>query len=236
MIGLIAREPVEARKFIEEITRQARFGVHSPHSHGYGIAIWRGGEWMKLCEQRPVWEGAASALAEVSGTAIVLHARLASEGMPVNLNKLHPFFEPEAGGPGTMFCHNGTLLRHDRLKPANGSWARGADATDSEKYFEVFARHHAATGSLDEGLRAAVNEILAADTDPTSLNTIVTNGAAMLAYKGKVLTANTHYHTLYAHADQRIAVVSTEKFDLGDGVGEWVQLQDGEYRRIALCE
>jgi hypothetical protein len=58
----------------------------------------------------------------------------------------------------------------------------------------------------------------------------VTDGSELVAYRGEVLPENTHYHTLFAHADDAMAVVSTERFDL-DGGGEWQALPVGVHRR-----
>src|ERR1043166_1835805 len=108
MIGVIARQPVPAGPYLDALIRQARGGVNSPHADGCGIAILRDGHWLHVREQCPMWESSLEQYRTVSGTAMILHARLASPGTPINLGKLHPFYHPDPA-PGVMFCQNGTI-------------------------------------------------------------------------------------------------------------------------------
>src|SRR5436305_1168709 len=136
MIAIVAREPVAAGPFLEELAIQSRDGADAPHGDGFGAAIFTGGHWLHLREQCPIWDRSAAALGTISGTLMLLHARKASDPATVNLTKLHPFCRP-GGGHGIMFCQNGTIRQHEKMQTQ-----LDASAIDTEKYFDVVMRHY----------------------------------------------------------------------------------------------
>lgn len=225
MIGVVSRRPLEAGPYIGALSRQAQHGQLAPHGDGYGLALLRDGHWLHIREQCPIWDGALEGLAAVPATVMLLHARLASPGMPINLTKLHPFCQPGAP-PGVMFCHNGTIRNHAALRTN-----LGADAIDTEKYFDIFMRRYALEPDLGKALEDAAAEIWSGGCDPTSLNALVSGGRELVTYKGPVLPENIGYHTLFLHEEPEASVISTEPFHTSEFThSQWTAI-DGIYRK-----
>jgi predicted glutamine amidotransferase len=206
MIGVIAREPVLAAPYVEELVRQAREGIESPHADGYGLAIFTDGHWLHVREQCCLWQGALGSLASVRGTAMLLHARKASDPTTINLTKLHPFCWPGTGA-GLMFCQNGTIRKHENI-PSR----LDASAIDTEKYFDLVIQRYETTRDLGQAVLDAASQIEACGGDATSLNCLLSDGRELVAYKGRILPQNEGYHVLCVQEKPGISIVSTEPF------------------------
>jgi predicted glutamine amidotransferase len=222
MIGVIAREPVAARPFLNELATQSRDGSEAPHGDGFGAAIFTGGHWLHVREQCPAWEVSLAALGTIEGTLMLLHSRKASDPATINLTKLHPFCADH--GPGVMFCQNGTIRQPEKMRTHLDD-----SAIDTEKYFDVLTRHYKTSGDFGKAFLGAAEEIKSCGADPTSLNALVSDGKELVAYKGEILAENCCYHTLFVREKPDISVVSTEPFQ-GEEEGKWRALE-GVYRR-----
>ncbi len=223
MIGVIARDPIAMGPFLAALQDQARSGVEAPHEDGYGIAVFTGSHWLNLHEQCPIWDNAFPSMSGIQGTVLILHARKASPGTPINLTKLHPFCcadEP----PGVMFCQNGTIRKPERLSEGGNP-----SAIDTEKYFDRVIYHRSVAGDYGQALQDTDGDIRAMGGDPTSLNAFLSDGRELIAWKGAVLPENVNYHTLYVREGLGMAVVTTETFEM-EGTGEWSPLE-GLWRR-----
>jgi predicted glutamine amidotransferase len=207
MIAVVAREPVLVAPFLKELAAQSRKGVESPHGDGYGAAIFTDGHWLHVREQCPIWEGALASLGAVRGTLLLLHARKASDPTSINLTKLHPFCWP-GHGAGLMFCQNGTIRKHQNISCPNLE----ACAIDTEKYFDLVTRRYGTSRDLAQSVTGAVEEIERAEADATSLNCFASDGRELVAYKGRILSQNGCYHTLFVNEQPNLAIVSTEPF------------------------
>ena len=223
MIAVVSREPLAAGPFLQELAVQSRDGAQAPHGDGFGAAIFTGSHWLHVREQCPAWDVSLSALGTIEGTLMLLHSRKASDPTTINLTKLHPFCR--AGrGPGVMFCQNGTIRQHERMRTR-----LDGTAIDSEKYFDVVMRHYEAAGDFGKAFLGAAEEIKSCGADPTSLNAYLSDGKELVAYKGDILAENCCYHTLFVKEDPVMSVVSTEPFDDTDK-GRWLPVE-GVYRR-----
>ncbi len=223
MIAVVAREPIVAAPFLEELAAQSRMGVESPHGDGFGAAIFTGGHWLHVREQSPAWAVALEAFGKIRGTLMLLHSRKASDPTTINLTKLHPFCWP-GFGQGVMFCQNGTIRKHEKIQTR-----LDASAIDTEKYFDVVIRHYEKSKDFGEAISAAAEEIERCGADATSLNAFLSDGKELVAYKGKILEQNSCYHTLFVKEEAGISVVSTEPFH-GEKKEQWKALE-GVYRR-----
>ncbi|MGZ4963458.1 MAG: class II glutamine amidotransferase [Limisphaerales bacterium] len=223
MIAVVSQKPVACGRFLDELAKQSCGGIESPHGDGFGAAIFTNGHWFHVREQCPVWDAARSALNSIEGTILLLHSRKASDPTSINLTKLHPFCWP-GKGQGIMFCQNGTIRKHDRLKSS-----LGPDAIDTEKYFDIVIRNYKQKNDLADAVVEAANEIYAADADTTSLNSCISDGRELVCYKGRILPQNVGYHTLYVHEEPGLAVVSTEMFE-GSKPKDWKPLE-GVFRK-----
>jgi predicted glutamine amidotransferase len=225
MIGVVSRAPVPCGQFLDELVKQSRYGMEAEHGDGYGVALFTGGHWLHVREQCPVWEGALDGLREVLATIMILHSRKASDRTTIELTKLHPFAWP-GRPPGVMFCQNGTIRHHERLRTrAPGS------AIDTEKYFDLVIQQLETGAPLDSSVAAAAREIDEAGADPTSLNAMLSDGKELVAYKGRILPENEEYHTLWTADAADASVVTTERFDWGGAA--WSPLEGTWTRRYA---
>src|SRR5437763_1758428 len=105
-------------------------------SFSFDLDFWRLRRINLLQLSVKVWDAARSALNSIEGTVLLLHSRKASDPTSINLTKLHPFCWP-GKGKGIMFCQNGTIRKHERLKSS-----LGPGAIDTEKYFDIVIRHY----------------------------------------------------------------------------------------------
>jgi predicted glutamine amidotransferase len=223
MIAVVSEKPVACGPFLDELAKQSCGGVESPHGDGFGAAIFTRGHWFHVREQCPVWDAARSALNSIEGTILLLHSRKASDPTSINLTKLHPFCWP-GKGQGIMFCQNGTIRKHDRLKTS-----LGPEAIDTEKYFEIVIRHYQQKQDMGDAVLAAAKEIEDAGADATSLNCCISDGHELVTYKGKILPQNAGYHTLFVHEEPGLSVVSTEVFSASK-TKDWKPLE-GLFRK-----
>jgi predicted glutamine amidotransferase len=221
MIGVIAREPVEAARFVDALVAQARDGRRPPgprsrpHEDGYGVAVFSGDHWIHIREMCPMWEGMLEASRVLRGTAMLLHARLASPSLAVDLTKLHPF-AAAINDSTLMFCHNGTIKAAQRLPVVCPD-----HATDTERYFALVQDRIRLGDGLSESLLGTVKTIYSAvGEDAVSVNALLTDGREMVAYRGRITPENSDYHTLFVAEGDGLRVVSTEPFDC-PGAGEW---------------
>ncbi len=123
-----------------------------------------------------------------------------------------------------MFCQNGTIRKHERLKTS-----LGPNAIDTEKYFDIVIRHYKHRPDLGDAILASAAEIQGVNADPTSLNCCISDGRELVCYRGKILPENAGYHTLFVHEEPGMAVVSTEIFS-GSKPKDWTPL-DGIFRK-----
>ncbi|MCX7719267.1 MAG: class II glutamine amidotransferase [Candidatus Sumerlaeaceae bacterium] len=221
MIGVLAREPVEAAQFVDALMVQARDGKRPPgprsrpHEDGYGVAVYSGGHWIHIREQCPMWVGALDASRRLCGTVMLLHARLASPDLRIDLTKTHPF-AAATNGSTLMFCHNGTIRAAERLPVACPD-----HATDTERYFALVLERVKAKQGLSDALLATAEMIYSTvGEDAVSVNALLTDGRELVAYRGRITPQNMNYHTLFVAESPALRVVSTEPFDL-PGAGDW---------------
>lgn len=223
MIAVVARAPLAAARFLEELAAQSKAGVESPHGDGFGAAIFTNGHWLHVREQSPAWGISLKALGSIEGTLMLLHSRKASDPTTINLTKLHPFCWP-GKGQGVMFCQNGTIRKHEKMQTR-----LPATAIDTEKYFDAVIKHYEQSKDFGQALVATAKEIHDDGADPTSLNAFLSDGHELVAYKGKILEQNSCYHTLFVKEEPGLSIVSTEPFR-ADNKDSWKPLE-GVYRK-----
>lgn len=210
MIGVVSSREVSLRPFFDALVEQALEGkvIGEKHGDGYGIAVLRNGHWLHVREQCPIWEAPGEQLGSLAGNILILHARLASDHSTINISKLHPFCWP-GEQPGIMFCQNGTIREHQRLKSN-----LPPDAIDTERYFDVVIRHYLDSRDLESAQLAAAEEIYSSGIDARSINALLSDGQRLIAYRGRVLPEYRDYHTLFVSQSEDSFVVSTQEFDL----------------------
>lgn len=189
------------------------------HKHGWGIAsVDRSGEVSRTVDlERAV---ASTTFVDVKDRAAdsgLLHLRLASKGLTVDIKNNHPFVD------GTYsFMHNGTIRPASAVEafidPEFANRAQGS--TDSERYFYAILSEIKKHG-LADGLRSAVTKI-SDNCEFSSINCMLLTPDYLIAAceynesDQSEWTVNSHYELRY-RADQSGVVISST----GWGHDDW---------------
>jgi len=185
-----------------ELNRNNRNFVHSD---GWGIVLGKSGkieEFYKkdiACWKDPKFLEYHNADADL----IILHARKASPGSPINCSYTHPF-EKE----GWYFCYNGTV----KNPPAN-------DHRDSEQFFQQIL------ANLQEAeVEKAIRTTLSWTKDYTALNFILANSERIFVIVKYDPTLYPEYYTMKYLQNQGQIIVSSETLSRLDGT--WTLIEN----------
>ncbi len=160
---------------------------------GWGVAwLDKNGEWRLFKETLPLAE--SDRVHEVIGKAvrgriIVAHVRLATTG-ELREENTHPWVYR-----GWVFAHNGVVDRRRLLSLIDRRYQDFEGDTDSEALFHLVVQEVEAQGDPVEGIKSAVEKILEAGVDFSSLNFIASDGRRLYALR--YATTNLEYYTLY---------------------------------------
>lgn len=157
MIGVIAAAPVPVRVLARDAPRSLA-ALSAEHGDGWGIAMHAGHGWdVRKGTSRaagcPVFEEAAEARARL----VIAHVRQKTVG-ETSLANTHPFERR-----GHVLAHNGTVRAAEQLRArASAERVREIEGqTDSERLFAFLETRIDERGSVEEGLREGVRELLA---------------------------------------------------------------------------
>jgi predicted glutamine amidotransferase len=174
------------------------------HGDGWGIVIGKSGkieEFYKkdiACWKDPKFLEYYNANTDF----VILHARRASPGSPINCSYTHPF-EKE----GWYFCHNGTIT--DTL---------AKDKRDSEHFFTLLLSNLRKRGNVINGIKDSVNHI----KEYTALNFILANNNK--AYILVKYQQYPNYYTMKYLRSENFVIASSEILPNFDG--EWVNIEN----------
>lgn len=147
----------------------------------------------------------------------LLHLRLASKGLTVDIKNNHPFVD------GTYsFMHNGTIRPASAVEAfIDAEFAnRSQGSTDSERYFYVILSEIKKLGLVD-GLRSAVTKI-SDNCEFSSINCMLLTPEYLIAVcefnegDQSEWTVNSHYELRYRHDESGVVISST-----GWGHDDW---------------
>ncbi|HBT25093.1 MAG TPA: hypothetical protein DEA58_00155 [Pseudothermotoga sp.] len=102
MIGFSFKSERSIDDFFAHLQNMAKNGKFAPHDHGWGIYALNGENVVYHRSQRPIFDDTFPSLKLNAG---IIHARKASEHLPVSILQVHPFID----NCGKAFCHNGTI-------------------------------------------------------------------------------------------------------------------------------
>ena len=188
MCGIFAftgREPDRA------LLEQAALGAGRRGPHGWG--------WAARNDDRPLvahhytvpLADSLDIVGDLSATAILGHARLATVGDWRQHDQLQPIVVA-----GYALAHNGVIRNADQLDPGH--------ATDSIALAHAYARERTAGRHPYEALDKLV---ATAEHEAWAIVVLDTNGA---------LYANRHYHPLYLHKSRGGVYLSSHRLTTGD--------------------
>lgn len=200
------------------------------HKDGWGIsAIAKNGEVSRTVDlERAVASSAFESIKDRAADSGLLHLRLASKGITVDIKNNHPFVD------GTYsFMHNGTIRPVSAVEafidPEFADRAQGS--TDSERYFYVILSEIKKHGLID-GLRSAVTKI-SDNCEFTSINCMLLTPDYLIAAcefnedDQSEWTVNSHYELRYRSDGNGVVVSST-----GWGHDDWSVL--GNHQVIVI--
>lgn len=180
------------------------------HDSGWGIVLGKAGRLTELYKKdAPCWQDPKyPAYSNVVSDFVLLHARRASPGSPVDLSHTHPF-----ESSGAYFCHNGTITD-----------PQFEDQRDSETFFHTILDRLTQGKTPETAVRHAASQMKAY----TALNLIMTN-------KDQVYVLVQHrkhpkYYTMKYAENPHYTIVSSETLPSLDGT--WTELKNGSLLRL----
>ena len=194
------------------------------HKHGWGISACstetRKTELVRDLTLAAESEKFADSANNLKSDGALLHLRLASKGLTVDLSNNHPFIYGDYS-----FMHNGTIKSIDSVqKLVDPRYLdKFISTTDSERYFFTILSCIDELG-LIEGVRKAVKTI-SANCDFTSINSMLMTPDTFIAVcefneaDASEWTVDSHYELRYSVEDGVIKVAST-----GWGKDHWTRL------------
>lgn len=187
MIGFSFKDEVDIVPFFKHLQLMAQKGKNAPHNHGWGIYAFENDVVIYHRSPRPVYE---ESLLPLKARIGILHARKASEHLPVTLLQLHPFIDNK----GKAFCHNGTIYDIPNLSIESDTLAYFTTIKDFSSHEEL--AHKVA----DVAMRYR----------HTGMNFLMINGEELIVYCG--YSGNEDYYTLW-YRDGDDFIVSSEPMD-----------------------
>lgn len=187
MIGFSFKDERGIDAFFKHLQFMAQKGKNAPHNHGWGIYALRDGVVIYHRSPRPVYEESLMPLKVKIG---ILHARKASEHLPVTFLQLHPFIDNR----GKAFCHNGTIYDIPNV----------SIESDTLAYFMAIKDF-----SSHEELARKIADV-AARYRHTGMNFLMVNDDELIVYCG--YSGNEDYYTLW-YRDEDGFIASSEPMD-----------------------
>ena len=222
MCRLLAFTSLERKSFYDVVGADFdKFvALSAEHKDGWGMA--HDGNILK--DLKPAVESPElnQSASTVMTDGALLHLRLASKGITINIDNNHPFTHGT-----TTFMHNGTIRPGNTAEQFIDEKYKGfiQGTTDSERYF------YAVLSAIDkhglvEGVRATVNSIRAI-ADYTALNIMVQTPETLIAVcefndaNKSEWSSEDHYELRFTKRGNDIVVAST-----GWGNGDWNHLDN----------
>uniref|UniRef100_A0A832I6J2 Glutamine amidotransferase type-2 domain-containing protein n=1 Tax=Pseudothermotoga hypogea TaxID=57487 RepID=A0A832I6J2_9THEM len=172
MVGFCFETNQEINGFFEHLQRMAKMGKNAPHNHGWGIYALFDDAVIYYRSPKSVYE---EELIPLKARVGILHARKASEHLPVSFMQLHPFIDNH----GKAFCHNGTIYDIPFVSIESDTFSYFVKIKDFSSYEELAERIR----NVAEGYRH------------TGMNFLMVNDDELIVYCG--YSQNEDYYTLW---------------------------------------
>ena len=176
MCRLLAFTSLERKSFYDVVGAEFEkfVALSAEHKDGWGLA--HDGQILKDLLAAKDSESLARASVETLTDGALLHLRLASKGITINIDNNHPFTYGT-----TTFMHNGTIRPADTAEQFINQKYKGliTGTTDSERFFYALLSQVDELG-LVEGVRKTVN-LIRAIADYSALNIMVQTPDTLIA-------------------------------------------------------
>ncbi len=212
MAGFSSSKGLEISKVINFTKRMASQGMESPHNDGWGIVAMNNDEKIILKSIKPIYEDEkVNFLSENQTYNLgIVHARLASSGLPKTTLQLHPFYIN-----GKYFAHNGTIKS-----------AKRENIYDSDTY-EYFENIVSFKDTID--LAQKIKDY-AQKNKYSGMNFLMIDEVEKALYVCCLYTyseRNREYFTLHYYNDDNNFIVYSEKFS-----SDYKPMENGELLKI----
>ena len=222
MCRLLAFTSLERKSFYDVVGSDFdKFvALSAEHKDGWGLA--HDGEILKDVNAAKDSDSLAQASVDTITDGALLHLRLASKGITINIDNNHPFTHGT-----TTFMHNGTIRPSDTAEQfINDKYKELiTGTTDSERFFYALLSQVDEHGLVD-GVRAIVNKIRSI-ADYSALNIMVQTPDTLIAVcefneeNKSEWSGPDHYELRFTKRGNDIVVAST-----GWGNGDWNHLDN----------
>jgi predicted glutamine amidotransferase len=176
MCRLLAFTSLERKSFYDVVGADFEkfVALSAEHKDGWGLA--HDGQILKDLLAAKDSESLARASVETLTDGALLHLRLASKGITINIDNNHPFTYGT-----TTFMHNGTIRPADTAEQFINQKYKGliTGTTDSERFFYALLSQVDELG-LVEGVRKTVN-LIRSIADYSALNIMVQTPDTLIA-------------------------------------------------------
>ena len=176
MCRLLAFTSLERKSFSDVVGAEFEkfVALSAEHKDGWGLA--HDGQILKDLLAAKDSESLARASVETLTDGALLHLRLASKGITINIDNNHPFTYGT-----TTFMHNGTIRPADTAEQFINQKYKGliTGTTDSERFFYALLSQVDELG-LVEGVRKTVN-LIRSIADYSALNIMVQTPDTLIA-------------------------------------------------------
>ena len=172
------------------------------HGDGWGIVIGRSGKIEEFYKKAvPCWKDPRFLeYYNIKPDFVIVHARKASKGTPVNCSCTHPF-ERE----NWYFCQNGTVTQ-----------LKSKEKSDSEQFFALLLANIRQNNDVKEGIKNTIKQM----KEYTALNFILANcnkSYILIKYQ-----KYPKYYTMKYLKNENYVIVSSEA--LPNFHGEWTKI------------
>ena len=222
MCRLLAFTSLERKSFYDVVGADFEkfVALSAEHKDGWGLA--HDGEILKDVNAAKDSDSLAQASVDTITDGALLHLRLASKGITINIDNNHPFTHGT-----TTFMHNGTIRPSDTAEQfINDKYKELiTGTTDSERFFYALLSQVDEHGLVD-GVRAIVNKIRSI-ADYSALNIMVQTPDTLIAVcefneeNKSEWSGPDHYELRFTKRGNDIVVAST-----GWGNGDWNHLDN----------
>ena len=222
MCRLLAFTSLERKSFYDVVGADFEkfVALSGEHKDGWGLAY--DGQILKDVNAAKDSDSLSRASVENITDGALLHLRLASKGITINIDNNHPFTHGT-----TTFMHNGTIRPSDTAEQFINDKYKDliTGTTDSERFFYALLSQVDELGLVD-GVHAIVNKIRSI-ADYSALNIMVQTPDTLIAVcefneeNTSEWSGPDHYELRFTKRGKDILVAST-----GWGNGDWNHLDN----------
>lgn len=209
MAAFSTKEVVDISSLFEIVSWMAKNGKKAEHSDGYGVLVFDEISKFEYKTTVPIYDDfrGRELVKQIHGKLGLIHARKASQGVPVGLQQLHPFHIR-----GRYLAHNGTITGADRSN---------AFQSDTYGFFSNVVDF--------EDFESLVNNVkrYISTHDFTGVNFLLVDEFEKALYVGCIYKKDVDYFTLHYKIDALGFYVYSEQME-----DSLLEMENGEILKV----